>query len=142
MWERTLCDVCKLISVSPCSDIEYETLDTKLKERIALLEKQKETLTEKVADLRRAVPSQAAEGFRERWKSEDEAFEAQMRMLEDGEDGVDGSLQLGELKRLDEVSNTWERATGGLVGLKTDLTETVAKLERAKGVVDHLEQKR
>jgi kinetochor protein Mis14/NSL1 len=124
-----------------CLDIEYEPLDTKLKERIALLEKQKESLTEKVADLRRAVPSQAAEGFTERWKSEDQAFEAQLKMLEDGEN-VGGSLQLGELKRLDEVRRTWERGTGGLIALKADLTETVAKLERAKGVVEHLEEKR
>jgi kinetochor protein Mis14/NSL1 len=92
--------------------------------------------------MRRAVPSKAAEGFQERWKSEDEAFEAQMKMLEDGEASMGGSLQLAELKRMDEVRSTWERGTGGLVGLKTDLTETVAKLERAKSVAEHMEERR
>jgi kinetochor protein Mis14/NSL1 len=124
------------------SDVEYEPIDNKLRERVAHLERQKETLTEKVADLRRAVPSQAAEGFKERWKSEDEAFEAQIKQLEDGEGDVSGTLRVGDVKRLDEVQRTWERGTGGLVGLKSELTETVAKLERAKGVVGLLDERR
>jgi kinetochor protein Mis14/NSL1 len=118
-------------------DVEYEALDTKLKERVALLEKQKETLTEKVADLRRQVPKQAADGFVERWKKEDEAFDAEMKETDEAD--VAAGLKVGELKRLDEVKTTWDTGTTGLVGLKTDLTETVAKMERARGVIEEVE---
>lgn len=53
-----------------------------------------------------------------------------------------GELDLVELKRWDHVQGTWEKGTEGLVKLKTDLTETVARLERAKGVVEYLGEKR
>ncbi|KAF2436121.1 hypothetical protein EJ08DRAFT_692006 [Tothia fuscella] len=122
-------------------EVEYESLDTKLKERIATLEKQKETLTEKVADLRRQVPQQAAEGFIERWKKEDEAFEADMQRRDEAVESTTGAFKVGDLKRLDEVQATWETGTTGLVELKTDLTETVAKMERARGVVEEFEKR-
>ncbi|TLD35297.1 putative kinetochore protein mis14 protein [Venturia nashicola] len=122
---------------------EFEALDTRLAERIRVLEEQKEKLTEKVADLRRVGPEKAAKLFRERWAVEEAVFETQMETGAgtDGQDGK-GEIDLVELKRWDDVQGTWEKGTEGLVKLKTDLTETVARLERAKGVVEYLGEKR
>jgi len=50
-------------------------------------------------------------------------------------------INIGELKRWEEIRTTWERGTQGLVGLKSSLTETVARLERAKNVVEHMDGK-
>lgn len=58
------------------------------------------------------------------------------------EQDAKGEIDLAELKRWDDVQGTWEKGTEGLVKLKTDLTETVARLERAKGVVEYLGEKR
>jgi kinetochor protein Mis14/NSL1 len=108
-----------------------------------VLEEQKEKLTEKVADLRRAGPEKAAALFKERWDAEEAAFEAQMEGVEQtsGQD-TRGEIDLVELKRWDDIQGTWEKGTEGLVKLKTDLTETVARLERAKGVIEYLEERR
>ena len=118
-------------------------MDTRLAERIRVLEEQKEKLTEKVADLRRAGPEKAAALFKERWTAEEAAFETQMQGIEErGEQDTKGEVDLAELKRWNEVQGTWEKGTEGLVRLKTDLTETVARLERAKGVVEYLNERR
>ncbi|KAF2402364.1 hypothetical protein EJ06DRAFT_490740 [Trichodelitschia bisporula] len=121
---------------------EFEPLDTNLASRIRALEATKETLTEKVADLRRGAPAKAASDFKARWEEEEKAFEAwfeerraeEERAAAQGEDDV-------RLERWDEVRATWERGTEGLVALKGGLTETVARLERAKAVVEHLDGK-
>lgn len=120
-----------------CKD--FEALDTKLAERIRALEATKETLTERVADLRRTAPSQAAKDFREQWLDEGQDFTD--RMLEDAvEELSQGPLEDGEdMKRSGEVQATWVRGTEGLIVLKTSLPETVAYLERAKAVVEHMQ---
>ena len=46
---------------------------------------------------------------------------------------------MGDFARWDDVQNVYEKSMEGLVKLKTDLTESVAKLERAKGVAAYLE---
>lgn len=55
--------------------------------------------------------------------------------------GEEARLDVGELdgRKWDDVEKHWEIATSGLVGLKGSLTETRAKLERAKEVVDYME---
>lgn len=113
-------------------------MDTKLAERIRALEATKESLTEKVADLRRTAPSQAAKDFQTQWAKDSERFDAKMeeesnRLVEDK------AIEIGNMKRWDEVQATWNRGTESLVALKGSLTETVAHLERAKTVVEHME---
>ncbi len=46
-----------------------------------------------------------------------------------------------EFKRWDEVRSSWTRGTEGLVDLKGGLTETVARVERAKAVLAELEDR-
>jgi kinetochor protein Mis14/NSL1 len=88
-------------------------------------------------------PEKAATLFKERWAADEAAFETQMEGVEQtGGQDTKGELDLVELKRWDDVQGTWGKGTEGLVKLKTDLTETVARLERAKGVVDYLEERR
>jgi kinetochor protein Mis14/NSL1 len=88
-------------------------------------------------------PEKAAALFKERWTADEAAFETQMQGVEQrGKQDTKGEIDLVELKRWDEAQGTWEKGTKGLVKLKTDLTETVARLERAKGVVEYLEERR
>ena len=114
---------------------EFEPLDANLAERIRALEASKESLTEKVADLRRTAPAQAAQDFQMQWTKES-------NMEHKDNDAVHyQGINIGELKRWEEVQTTWERGTQGLVALKSSLTETVARLERAKNVAEQIEGK-
>lgn len=117
--------------------VEFETLDTKLAERIRALEATKESLTEKVADLRRTAPSQAAKDFQEQWVKDGEAFESGMEQEDDGSSNSH-PIDIGDMKRWHDVQASWNRGTESLVALKGNLTETVARLERAKAVVEHM----
>jgi len=117
---------------------EFEPLDSKLAERIRALEATKESLTEKVADLRRTAPARAAQDFQLQWTKDNECFDSSMKQEDNGLAPYQG-INIGELRRWEEVQATWERGTQGLVALKSSLTETVARLERAKNVVEHIE---
>lgn len=119
---------------------EFEPLDTRLAERIRALEATKESLTEKVADLRRTAPAQAAHDFQVQWTKDNDCFDSNIRQ-EDNDIMPYQRINIGELRRWEEVQTTWERGTRGLVDLKSSLTETVARLERAKNVVEHMEGK-
>lgn len=120
--------------------VEFEPLDAKLAERIRVLEAEKERLTLKVTGLRREGPAKAAENFQVGWRRGEEGFDAQMveREQREGESG-DMQMDVGELKRWQDVVGAYEKSMDGLVGLKTDLTETVARLERAKGVATYMD---
>jgi kinetochor protein Mis14/NSL1 len=120
--------------------LEFEPLDTRLAERIRALEATKESLTEKVADLRRTAPAQATQDFQVRWMKDNDHFDSNMKQ-EDNDVVPYRGIDIGELKRWEEIQTTWERGTQGLVALKSSLTETVARLERAKNVVEHMEGK-
>lgn len=122
---------------------EYEPLDTRLAEKVRQLEAQKESLIEKVADQRRTAPQQAAEQYRRAFLAETEEVDLRYAQeLESMDKMTVPELDLGEFKRWDEVQATWARGAEGLLELKGGLTETAAKLERAKSVADMMESKR
>lgn len=50
-------------------------------------------------------------------------------------------LDGGELPRADEVEKRWAQAMNTLLTLKTQLPETTGKLDRAKGVMDYMDEK-
>jgi kinetochor protein Mis14/NSL1 len=115
-------------------------LDVKLAEKIRAMEAEKERLTLKVTGLRREAPAKAAENFKTRWTIEEESFNAKLDEAKSREEGEKMELDVGEFKRWDDVQTVYEQSTDGLVKLKTDLTETVAKLERAKGVATYMQK--
>ena len=114
-------------------------MDAKLAERIRTLEAEKERLTLKVTGLRRDAPAKAAENFKQRWDTEEAAFAARMDEAKERQEGESMELDVGEFERWDEVQAVYEKSMDGLAKLKTDLTESVAKLERAKGVTAYVE---
>jgi len=118
--------------------VEFEALDTRLAERIRTLEATKESLTEKVADLRRTAPTKAAQDFRTQWTKDNEMVESNMQVDDDGAMN-ENAFDLGDMKRWDDVQASWGRGTEILAALKSNLTETVARLERAKAVAEHME---
>jgi len=117
---------------------EFEALDTRLAERIRALEATKESLTEKVADLRRTAPAKAAQDFQTQWAKDNEVFESGAQQEEAGA-ANESPLDLGDMNRWDDVQASWGRGTEILAALKVNLTETVARLERAKAVAEHME---
>ena len=117
---------------------EFEPLDAKLAEKIRALEAEKERLTLKVTGLRRDAPAKAAEKFKEQWTKDQEAFSNRMDAAREEQEGERMDLDVGDFQRWDEVQASYEKSMNGLVKLKTDLTESVAKLERAKGVATYM----
>jgi kinetochor protein Mis14/NSL1 len=109
-----------------------------LAERIRALEAEKERLTLKVTGLRREAPEKAAENFKRRWVAENESFNAKMSEADAKRDTEKMDLDVGGFQRWDDVQTVYEQSTDGLVKLKAELTETVAKLERAKGVASYI----
>ncbi|KAK8227423.1 hypothetical protein IWZ00DRAFT_547215 [Phyllosticta capitalensis] len=127
---------------------EYEPYNTHIATRIRTLEAKKDTLTEKLADLRREAPSRAANAWSTKFEAEMAALQA--RHLEARDAALRRAnedtrlLEQSHLEPLqgesgDEVRAMWERGTEGLVALKRGLTETVARVERAEGVVGYVE---
>lgn len=85
----------------------------------------------------------AAQAFQTSFTRESETLDTKLKAEEEAllaQAEKEGRLDIGQLQRWNEVQAMWERGTEGLVGLK-GLTETVARLERAEGVVGYLEGK-
>lgn len=121
---------------------EFEPFDSRLKDRLEALTAQKNSLVEKVADLRRTAPALAAQAYQAAFLQESEQWEQEHRTREaKALQASDSVLDLGELRRWDEVQRTWERGAEGLGALKGGLPETRARLERAGEVVGYLEGK-
>ncbi|OCL02790.1 hypothetical protein AOQ84DRAFT_357217 [Glonium stellatum] len=121
---------------------EFEPFDSRLKDRLEALTVQKNSLVEKVADLRRTAPTLAAQAYQTAFLQESDQWEQEYRMREaQALQAPERVLDLDELKRWDEVQRMWERGTEGLGMLKGGLPETRARLERAEGVVGYLEGK-
>jgi kinetochor protein Mis14/NSL1 len=74
------------------------------------------------------------------WTKDNDCFDSNIQQ-EDNDVMPYRGINIGELRRWEEIQTTWERGTQGLVALKSSLTETVARLERAKNVVEHMEGK-
>ncbi|KAK0660333.1 hypothetical protein DIS24_g3443 [Lasiodiplodia hormozganensis] len=123
---------------------EFEPIDTRLVDKIRALEAQKESLTEKVADLRREAPKKAVGAYETAYLMEAqkaarlarEREEAAVRAAAD-----ETRLDAGDMRRWDDVRQMWERGTQSLVDLKDALPETAARLKRAETVAQHLEGK-
>ncbi|EON65439.1 hypothetical protein W97_04677 [Coniosporium apollinis CBS 100218] len=127
----------------PAGGEEYEPYDSRLSAHLQSLERRREDLTAQVADLRRTAPLRAAQAFQTSFTRESETLDTKLKAEEEAllaQAEKEGRLDIGQLQRWDEVQAMWERGTEGLVGLK-GLTETVARLERAEGVVGYLERK-
>ncbi|KAH7058982.1 hypothetical protein B0J12DRAFT_379666 [Macrophomina phaseolina] len=122
---------------------EFEPIDTRLVDKIRALEAQKETLTEKVADLRREAPKKAAEAYQEAFVKESEEIERRAREREETAvcSAAGTKLEAGEMRRWDDVEQMWERGTQNLVDLKDGLPGTTARVSRAQQVAHHLEHK-
>ncbi|KAK7509990.1 uncharacterized protein IWZ02DRAFT_472383 [Phyllosticta citriasiana] len=127
---------------------EFEPYNTHLATRIRTLEAQKDTLTEKLADLRRDGPSRAADAWAASFGAQTATLqERQLEMRDAALAAAQADARLleeAELRPLqgeggEEVRAMWERGAEGLVALKRGLTETVARVERANGVVGYVE---
>ncbi|EOD48993.1 putative kinetochore protein mis14 protein [Neofusicoccum parvum UCRNP2] len=122
---------------------DFEPIDSRLVDKIRQFEAQKETLTEKVADLRRDAPKKAAAAYETSFMQESEEMERRARDREEAavrSAGEETKLDTGEMRRWDDVQQMWEKGTQNLVELKDGLTETAARLDRAAKVADHLHE--
>ncbi|KAL1629511.1 putative kinetochore protein mis14 [Diplodia seriata] len=123
---------------------EFEPIDSRLVDKIRTLEAQRESLTEKVADLRREAPKKAAGAYEVAYLKEAEEMERLGREREEAAiraAAEETRLEAGEMRRWDDVQQMWERGTQSLVDLKDALPETAARLKRAETVAQHLEGK-
>lgn len=122
---------------SPDDNSNYETYDPRLAERLRTLYAEFDTQSTRVAELRRDAPGAAARGYVERLEAElkrenevgKERRSKGVHMLS-AED-----LDMGILKRKDDVEGMWGRGTKGLMELGK-ISGVLAKLERAEKAVE------
>jgi len=122
---------------------EFEPYDEKLRAKVATMVQRRDALVGRISSLRRTAPKVAAEAHVKALQAE---IEAQDKLWEEQENVASvveqRSLVHVEIKRREEVEGNMERAVEGLGRLKDRLGETRARLERAGGVVQYLEEKK
>ncbi|KAI9707119.1 MAG: hypothetical protein M1836_000079 [Candelina mexicana] len=120
---------------------EFEPYDSRLATRVQTLYSTLESETLRLTQLRRSAPATAASNFKTAFTSsldEDsrcaEQWMAQAAAREG--DGMEGRVRL---ERGEEVRGMYERGVAGLVREKGAMTETAARLERARAAVGEIE---
>ena len=121
----------------------YEPYDTRLAARLTSLANTQNDLILSLANLRRTAPAQAARAFQDTYTAHSTELDAQAlaeaeRLKKENEAQ---EMDIGKFERWDDVQRMWERGTQGLVGLKSGLTETVARCERAVEVAKEVEKR-
>lgn len=123
--------------------VEYEPYDTRLAAKVQNLYGVLEAETTAVAKLRREAPRRAAELW---WEGVGRGVEGEGDVGGEEEE-VEGGDGVGELRtavlaegeRWEGMRDLYAGACEGLVGLKTGVTETVGRCERAGKVVAEVE---
>ena len=86
--------------------------------------------------MRRDAPGAAARGYVERLEAELKREKGLEKERQSNDVHMDvGALDVGRLRRQDDVEGIWERGTAGLVELRK-IPGVLAKLERAEKVVE------
>ena len=121
----------------------YEPYDTRLASRLTALANTHNDLILSLATLRRTAPAQAARSFQATYNAHFTGLESQARAEIErlGKQSEVDNLDIGKLERLEDVEKTWKRGTQGLLELKSGLTETVAKCERAIEVANEVQKR-
>lgn len=121
---------------TPDDNSNYESYNPQLAERLRALYAEFDTQSTRVAELRRDAPGAAARGYIERLEAElkrekDLEKERESKNVHTDVDDLD----MGTLKRKDDVERMWRRGTEGLVDLGK-ITGVLAKLERAEKAIE------
>ena len=114
----------------------YESYNPQLAERLRTLYAEFDTQSTRVAELRRDAPGAAARGYIERLEAELKRGKDLEKERESNNVHMDvDDLDMGTLKRKDDVERMWRRGTEGLVDLKK-IPGVLAKLERAEKAIE------
>ena len=121
---------------TPHDNSNYEPYDPGLAEKLRTLYAEFDTQSTRIAELRRDAPGAAARGYVER-------LEAELKREEDLEKERKSksvnirveNLDIGNQKRLDDMTGMWGKGTKGLVDLGK-IPGILAKLERAEKAVE------
>lgn len=117
---------------TPDDNSNYEPYDPGLAEKLRTLYAEFDTQSTRIAELRRDAPGAAARGYVER-------LEAELKREEDLEKERNSksveNLDIGNQKRLDDMTGMWGKGTKGLVELGK-IPGILAKLERAEKAVE------
>lgn len=120
---------------------EVEAYDHRLAKRIQDTSAQIEALTLELANLRRSAPKEAARRFQSGFEDEGRVWDEKLRDAEEKRLAEVKKVELDVvgLEREEETRKAWERGMSTLVGVKDGIGGTVARLERAQGVIGYLE---
>jgi len=102
-----------------------------------------ENNTLQLANLRRNAPAESARKFQESFTQQLEDFDARLKKQAEADlaTAKESKLDVGDIERLDEVQETWQKGMEELGELKARMGGTVAKMERAQRAVDFVEGK-
>ncbi|KAL9072277.1 MAG: hypothetical protein Q9157_005167 [Trypethelium eluteriae] len=120
----------------------YEPYDTRLASRLTTLANTHNELILSLANLRRTAPAQAARSFQTNYEAHSSGLNSLTKAETErlNKQSNDYELNIGKLERWDDVEKTYERGTQGLLDLKSGLTETVARCERAVEAANEVER--
>ncbi|KAF2237309.1 hypothetical protein EV356DRAFT_31834 [Viridothelium virens] len=123
-------------------DEAYEPYDTRLASRLTTLANTHNELILSLANLRRTAPAQAARSFQTNYEAHSSGLNSLTKAETErlNKQSNDYELNIGKLERWDDVEKTYERGTQGLLDLKSGLTETVARCERAVEAANEVER--
>ena len=128
---------------------EHEPFDPRLWEKAKDAAREEEDLIEEIATLRRKMPGIAVENAKGAWKEgledDEQTLQGAVERIRqrDAGDGIQegGGMGVQRLDRIHDVESAWRRGITGLEGLKGNLSECVAKAERALRVEDYVLEK-
>ncbi|KAL9094386.1 MAG: hypothetical protein Q9165_003236 [Trypethelium subeluteriae] len=111
----------------------YEPYDSRLASRLTTLANTHNELILSLANLRRTAPAQAARSFQTTYEGHSSELDSLTKAENErvNKQSKDYELKIGNLERWDDVEKNYGKGTQGLLDLKSGLTETVARCERA-----------
>ncbi|EME80868.1 uncharacterized protein MYCFIDRAFT_46462 [Pseudocercospora fijiensis CIRAD86] len=121
---------------------ELEPYDTKLAQKIQALSSQIEHQTLQLANLRRKAPQETARKFLQAFERQGEESEKMLEVERERSLKVatETSVDVGEVKRVEEVQASWVRGKEELEVVKSGIKGTVQKMEKAKRAVEVVEE--
>ncbi|PPJ53868.1 hypothetical protein CBER1_03259 [Cercospora berteroae] len=122
---------------------ELEPFDTKLAQKIQELSTHIEHQTLQLANLRRKAPKETAEHFQVAFERQTEEYEKKLEVdrVAKLKAAQETDVSVGEVKRVEDISGTWQRGNEDLAKLKEGLDGTVGRLEKAQKAMEVVGEK-
>jgi kinetochor protein Mis14/NSL1 len=96
-----------------------------------------------LANLRRTAPAETARKYEDQFAKRTAESDARIRADEEARLAAAQAtmVDVGIVERVDEMQQSWQKASSDLAGLKTGLGSSVARMEKAQKAAEVIEEK-